>query len=320
MRLAIVGASGFVGSAAARKAEELGHVVTRATAPRLTVEAQTVEEVRDSLAEWRSAHATEHRKLVNTFEGCDAVVNCAGLAVPDAPRRARLTGANAALPNLLYEAATRASVPTFVHVSSAAVQGRRPSLDERFVYDIRNPYAESKALGELALRQHQDADTELRIYRATSVQDLGRGVTDRLLALAHGPVVVVPGQGDQPLPFATRPNTAAAIVHTAVAERLPAVVLHPWEGITVERFFRLTNPESRRLRVPVAPLRIATEALWSVGRCSSSMPAIAKRADLMVLGQRSSAHALQADGFELPHTDAAYEELGRVWRATRRAV
>jgi UDP-glucose 4-epimerase len=205
-------------------------------------------------------------------------------------------------------------------VSSAAVQGRRPVLDETYDYDLRSPYARSKALGEVALRDASSDGTQPRVYRATSVQAVERSITQTLLRLAHAPIVPMAGAGDHPLPLSLLDNTAAAIVHTAAAEEVGAVVVHPWEGITTERFFTLVNPEVRLRRLPPGALSAMNELLWAVAPRSSLAAAMAKRADLMISGQRSTTGELTRTGFVPPIGDEGYAELGHMWRRTREAA
>jgi nucleoside-diphosphate-sugar epimerase len=248
------------------------------------------------------------------LSGHEVVVNCAGLAAPDAPISPELIGANAVLPLLLYRACLPAGVQRFVHVSSAAVQGRRPVLDESLDFDWRSPYARTKGLGELALVEHQSDSCQLLIYRATSVQSVERQITRTLLRLAHLPRVPLVGDGGQPLPLALRETTADAIAHLVDAQKFGRINVHPWEGMTARRFFQLVNPAARFQRLPASTTPVGVELLWSLGTRFATAAAMAKRADLLAFGQRSVSSAMNSSSFVLRSGDQAYADLGTAFR------
>lgn len=314
MRVAITGATGFVGSAAAAALKRDGHDVVPISSPRLSAQ---VLDAQQALATSLKLAPDLERSLGSALSGVDVLLNCAGLAAPDSARTPELLGANAVLPAVLYLAAARHGVARYIHVSSAAVQGRRPLIDETFEHEIRSPYAESKGLAESTLMMLADAACELRIYRATSVQETGRGVTDALLRLAHLPVVPVVGAGDHSLPLSLRRNCAAAIAHLAATPRAPVLNVHPWEGMTPSRFFRLVNPWARLVRMPRALAEFGDETLWQLAPHASAAAALAKRADLLVNGQRSVATAMARTAFRLPGGDDDYVTMGEAWRDRR---
>ena len=90
--------------------------------------------------------------LAAAFAGVQVVVNAAGLATPGGTDSPALRGANALLPLVVADAADAAGVQRFVHLSSAAVQGHRPFLDESSHVQPFSAYSRSKALGELPWR------------------------------------------------------------------------------------------------------------------------------------------------------------------------
>src|SRR5699024_8470438 len=94
-------------------------------------------------------------ELAVQLQGCHAVVNAAGRAEPGSDDVAGLLAANGVLPALLARSAERGGVPRLIHISSAAVQGRRRVLDSSTELRPFSPYSYSKAVGEaMALRNH----------------------------------------------------------------------------------------------------------------------------------------------------------------------
>ncbi|MEI2821699.1 MAG: NAD-dependent epimerase/dehydratase family protein [Marmoricola sp.] len=104
-----------------------------------------LEEV-EAVADIRAASefAIEHLSDV------DLLINAAGMAAATSTDNSALLGANSALPYFLGRAAEVAGVPRFIHVSSAAVQGRGV-LNEGKAMDPVSRYGFSKACGEVAL-------------------------------------------------------------------------------------------------------------------------------------------------------------------------
>ena len=302
MRIAVAGTRGFVGSAVTARLDDAAVSVRPINGLRMdavsSVDADVVAAAWTARP-WRQLAIFPD--LVEAVRGCDVVVVCAGLARPGSTDRTRLFAANALAPAALADAAAEAGCSRLVHVSSAAVQGAAPLLDEGPAAPD-TPYARSKALGEQLLLH---ADAPLReatvVYRATSVQGTGRATTESMVRWVRRGVVPAVRGIDPPLPLSLVENTAAAIVHLAGSE-LTGVVLHPWEGITVGRLRELVGTAPRWWIDPRNARRLLAGArrVDRGGRREASI----RRLELLLLGQAQGPSSLTADGF-LPPVGAA---------------
>jgi nucleoside-diphosphate-sugar epimerase len=125
MRIGIIGASGFVGSALCERLHFLGHN-------------DYIPFVRSSANAWRIARLPirlqwldlrDRNRVVQAVSGCDVVVNCAlDSGDPQA----------VGLKNLLY-AVRMARVRRFVHLSSIAIYGRNPAPESATESAAPNP-------------------------------------------------------------------------------------------------------------------------------------------------------------------------------------
>lgn len=275
----LFGASGFVGSAVCQALEARGVQVRSMPAPRLVTHARDFEGLQSALERPDVVH--QIRDLQRLLTGCDVVVNAAGLALATGSGD-DLFGANALLPGVL----TRATPPgaRFVHVSSAAVQGRRAVLDETTSVEPFSPYSLSKALGE-GLADLSGAE-HLVLYRPTSVQGAGRSVTRSLSRVASSPLASVAAPGSDSTPQVLVANVADAVAFLALhPTEPPRVVLHPWEGLTTAELVR-TLGRREPLRVPRVLARGLITAGYAVGSRSGRMLGLVRRVDMLWFGQR----------------------------------
>jgi nucleoside-diphosphate-sugar epimerase len=219
--------------------------------------------------------------------GCSAVVNAAGIAVATQGLTPELLGANALLP-VVVEAA-RPPGARLVHVSSAAVQGSRPELDETSELAPFSPYSRSKALAEQALagRPH------VVVYRPTSVHGAGREVTRTLVRVLASPLASVAGRGAGPTPQVLVSNVGDGIAFVTLCEEdPPPVVLHPSEGLSVADLVRrLGGREPRHVPDRIARTLVATGR--RLGRHQSTVAGVARRLELMWFGQAQAESWLQ---------------------------
>lgn len=310
-RVAVVGASGFVGAAVVTALVRRGCEVQAVTAPRVPALAP---DAADGVVE-REARAVQ--VLASLLEGATAVVNAAGMADAGAHDSAVLNGANAGVPAVVAAAARTAGVARVVHVSSAAVQGRRRVLDESMQVEPFSPYSRSKALGELlALRHGGDA---VVIYRPPGVHGAGRATTRSLAALARSRLASVARPGTDPSPQALIDNVGDAVAFLVTCqEQPPRVVIHPWEGVTTAGLMRDLGGRAP-VMVPRWLARLLVRSARLLGVAHPSLAAQARRLEMLWFGQAQADSWLTAAGWTARHGRAEWQELGRDARPGGRA-
>ena len=289
-RWAVLGASGFVGSALARQLEARGFDVIRHVAPRLQLE--PVNDPRQVVVQASASEALQ--PLSASLSGVEVVINAAGLATPDAPADASLYGANALLPAVIATAARRANVARVIHLSSAAVQGRRPTLDETLEVSPFSPYSHSKALGERAFLMAAAANgPDLLVLRATSVQGPGRRTTEGFRRIARSPLASVAAPGTQPTVVSSIDGLVDFVLRVAASpEPLRPILLQPWEGYSVQDVLRAAGGRPRTLPRWLCLSLLSCARL--VGRVVPEVAGAGRRLELMWLGQG------QRPGYEQP--------------------
>jgi UDP-N-acetylmuramyl pentapeptide phosphotransferase/UDP-N-acetylglucosamine-1-phosphate transferase/dTDP-4-dehydrorhamnose reductase len=287
VRWVVVGASGFVGGGIVERLNREGVDVRELIAPRL----EFAPDVHDGERIAASAAADPVvDEVAALLRGADVVINAAGAATPDADASRALFGANAYLPSVLALACHRAGVARFVHVSSAAVQGRTPLLDETPRYATFSPYSQSKALGELGLLALAAREPHERqgavIVRATSVQGDGRATTAGLRRVASSRLASVAAPGSSPSAVSGLSGLADTIVLVGNEQgEVPGIVLQPWEGLSVAEVLRSAGNGHEPLRLP-RWLCTMTLALGRVaGRAVPRISGLSRRLEMMWFGQ-----------------------------------
>ncbi|WP_422390072.1 NAD-dependent epimerase/dehydratase family protein [Arthrobacter sp. N1] len=286
----VIGGSGFVGHEILGAARAAGIETRSAPAPRLRTTADTPEAV---LAE---ARRSDVAALTGLMAGHDVVVNAAGLATPSAEDSAGLRGANALLPAVLARAAGAAGVRRLVHLSSAAVQGRTPLLDESGGVQPFSPYSRSKALGEQALALLDLGGLAVVTVRATSVQGAGRPTTAALARLARSPLASVAAPGTAASPVTSVGALADLVIAVGRhSGEVPAVVLQPWEGLSVRSVLEAAGGRPRVL--PAWLCRTVVSGGFATSRLlGGRLDGHVRRVELMWFGQDQVAGWAAAEG------------------------
>ncbi|GAA2159179.1 NAD(P)-dependent oxidoreductase [Pedococcus bigeumensis] len=278
LRVGVVGTTGFIGRSICHQLEQSGHTVIPLRAPRLRSATPSVAGlVRDVRPEVVT-------RVADQLVGCAVLVNAAGAASALSTDLPGLLGANSLLPGVLQEAARRAGLARFVHVSSAGVQGRRNPLDESSTHDGSSPYTISKALGEDLLDElWWDATV---VLRPTSVHGPGRAVTMSVARVARSPLAVVAAPGEDPTPQVhVRQVARSAEILTDLTLAPPRIVLQPWEGFTTSSFLTLLGGR-RPLRLPRRLVRSAVRGAFLTSHLGGGrIWAQARRLEMLTLGQ-----------------------------------
>ncbi|WP_104118070.1 NAD(P)-dependent oxidoreductase [Arthrobacter sp. B1805] len=277
----VLGGTGFVGSAVLHALHSAGFEAHAARAPRLTTAADTPTALLEAAA------VIDITELLAAIRGHDVVVNAAGLATPSSAGGDGLLGANALLPAVVARAAAAAGARRVIHLSSAAVQGRTPVLDETDAVRPFSAYSRSKALGEQALALAADREPAVSVVtiRATSVQGQGRPTTTALVRLARSPLASVASPGDAASPITSVDALAELVFAVGRHEGpLPARVLQPWEGLTVRSVLEAAGGHPRVL--PAGLCRIAVGIGYALSALvRGRLDGHVRRAELMWFGQ-----------------------------------
>jgi len=300
-RIAVIGASGFVGSAVVDAARSAGHDTLSLSGPRLATAGTTHEDVITALAA--------------QLGDVDVVVNCAGNPDASATRIEDLEAANSVLPGVIGAAARRAAVPRYVHVSSAVVQGRLPVLDSSDRVDGFSPYARSKIGGEN--RARAQGPSSITVYRPPSVHSPTRRVTRQLTAIARSPLSTVAAPGDRPSPQTHVLDVADAILFLCTSPvSPPSVVHHPWQGHTTAGLLHLLGGGRRPREIPARVARVALRAASGASRLSPRAAPYARRIEMIWLGQAQGSSWLTEQGWRPLTTEDDWMLLAQQARST----
>lgn len=284
-RVAVVGASGFVGSAVVDALRARGVDPVAVSAPRLvgTIGAP-------------APSAESVQVVAESLDGASCVINAAGAADALSVSTEVLDGANGLMPGLLARACLRNGA-RLVHVSSAAVQGALP-LDSSQNYAPFSPYSRSKVIGEQAVL-HSGA--EVCVMRPPGVHAHDRAVTQSIARLATSPLSSVAAPGTDNSPQAQLANVADAVAFVACYPRsLPHIVHLPPEGISTASLLRSLSGHSPVL-IPRALARIVVSCAKHVGARSDRFAGHARRLEVLWFGQTQEPSWLTSAGWAPPN-------------------
>ncbi len=314
MRIGVVGASGYIGSNVVLLGVRSGVDVSPVEKVRVSPTVGGMRgDAREAARRWRRANDEAFRRQVSALGGFDVVVNAVGTADSRAANSEELLAANAVQPAVLAHAARLAGVRRLVHVSTAAVQGRRDPLDETAGHQPLSPYGRSKAAGERALlaaaEEGIEAPTEVVVYRPTSVYGDGRPATRSLARLASRlPVLPVAGGPDRPVPVALADNVMLGILFAATSQEALGIVLQPWEGITARGLLELFGTR----RTITVPSKVVDVGLAPLAATAGAVPRLVSRLrwlELVLRGQGVRSEKLLAAGFTPPRGLDAWRAL-----------
>lgn len=297
-RVAVMGATGFVGSAVVEALRRRGVEPVGVPAPRLTTSGRSALSLKVS--------QETVRELRERLDGFDAVVLAAGLAEATSSDGDALFGANSLLPAAVAQALeSAASRPRLVHVSSAAVQGRTAVLDETTRTAPFSLYSASKTLGEELIRGSQAAV----VYRPASVHGPGRRTTATLVRVAKSRLTSVAGAGETPTPQMLVENVGDAVAFLTLYEgEVPAIVMHPWEGMSCVGLLRSLG-DREPLHLPPAAARLVIEVAARAGHVLPRFAGVSRRLEMLWFGQRQARSWLTSIGWVPPAGPDGWSQL-----------
>lgn len=302
-RVLVVGGSGFVGSAVIAALTRRQAETFAFPAPRLRSESPL-----DGKA-LLGAHQGLVGELATLFCTFDSVVNAAGIARAESGEQEALWGANSILPGVLAAAARQARVPRFIHISSAAVQGRKRVLDASKEIAPFSAYSRSKCQGE-ALADELGPDSTV-IFRPAGVHGKDRDVTQLTRRVARSPLASVAAPGTANTPQALVENVGDAVAFLATSDmNPPRRVHHPSEGLTTGEFLKLLGSREP-LRIPNRTAKIALRMLNLGAPSKSSVEANLRRLEMLWFGQQQAPSWLTSAGWEPPADRSIWAELAR---------
>ncbi|MEX5633394.1 NAD-dependent epimerase/dehydratase family protein [Parafrankia sp. FMc2] len=332
-RVALFGATGYLGTVIEAELRRGGHHVTPLRAVRLRVppgnpgaphlgvphpgvphpgastgqlpDLATVEKATEQVTAYV---ADEVDGVALDLLDHDVAVNAAGLPSARGRTPDELHGANAAWPLLLALACAEAGVPRLVHLSSTAVQGMAPVLDERDSFSPMDAYGASRVRGEQVLGAVRGrGGPQITVYRIPSLYGAGRRPSYPLASLPRRLPLVMVGDGSQPVAAAHVDAVAAGVATLVGAADPPTVVTHPAEGHTVRSIYQAFEPGRPVLRVPGIAVRAGMDVLARFD-ANSRAAVIRRRLGLALRGQRQAASWLTENPPALP-VDAAAARL-----------
>lgn len=226
------------------------------------------------------AHADE--SLDAAMAAVDVVVHCAAHLGPGNREHHRI--ANVEITRRLLDAAARARVRRFVHVSTVAVYGwKRPGSligpDDPYepCPDLRDDYAWSKIAADRWVRLYRDRGLlDAVSVRPGIVYGGGRDFVARVWRRLRGPLCAIGGGGNDVLPLVHLRDTAEAIWRAASClrgTRSPVNVVGP-DAPTQSEYLRL---RARQLGEEIRPIWIPFQLLrpwtrWLAARSQESVP------------------------------------------------
>jgi nucleoside-diphosphate-sugar epimerase len=302
-RVAVFGATGFVGTGIVRALKDREAIVSPMTTPRLPPARA------DQADDFLRSFVDDIKDLAQHLHMVDCVVNSAGIAEAANTDEGSLIAANGIIPGYLAMAASMAGVPRFIQVSTAAVQGRTDVLDSSFNVSPFSPYSRSKALGALLARAAHPGTVE---YRPPGVHGVDRRVSQVTAHIARSRISSVARPGSSPSPQTLLKNVADAVAFLATSEMPPpAIVAHPSEGLTTASLLVLLGSR-RPLEIPRTLARMVVAMGMAFGRIVPSVAVNTRRIEMLWFGQ-SQAHSWLTDAGWSPSAGLdEWKELGRL--------
>ncbi|MCA2213275.1 NAD-dependent epimerase/dehydratase family protein [Jidongwangia harbinensis] len=293
-RIAVIGASGFIGGAVIARLEKSDHAYRSIRAPRLRWQPELPTSV-----DTRAPHLPQQEidSLAAALSGADVVINAAGMAKADSPATPDIFGANALMPLVAARAAAAAGVPRYIHVSSISVQAN-DRLDESDRVTPFSAYSLSRAIGERLLLTETDPNTV--IYRPAGVHGPRQSNTRAIVTIAQSLAACVAGDGSNPTPQALVEETAEALLFVSrFAGPVPRILLHPHNGMTTGSLLRILGGKEP-IHLPYRPTRTLVTGLLRSTRTNIRLHSNARRLEMLLCGRDQDPTWLSQNGYAPP--------------------
>jgi dihydroflavonol-4-reductase len=178
VKIAVTGASGFIGAVLVPLLQDAGHdlrLLTRNRPPPSNAQGYTDDaDIEQQTTEWIQGDMLNKERLRQLVTGADAVIHLAAMiSMKDGPDE-KLIQVNVKGTQNLAEAAKAAGVKRLIHVSSAAAYEQAPydqPLDEnkKLVQSAKYSYPYSKALSQQVALEYNDNQMAVLVLAPTAV-------------------------------------------------------------------------------------------------------------------------------------------------------
>jgi nucleoside-diphosphate-sugar epimerase len=293
----LTGASGFIGGRLAARMAAQGRAVrclARAGSDVSALEALGLPVARGDLGDPPSLHAA--------VAGCEAVVHCAAI-VSDWGTVAEIRAANVAGTSNLLDAASRAGVRRFVHLSTTDVYGHPATLavdERREPAAFANWYAQTKREAEQLVRRAAGSGIETVVLRPATVYGPGsKDVIGEIAKAIRGGHMLLIARGRSIAGLCFVENVVDAVLLAVDEPRAAGHVFNVSDELEVS-WWRFTADLAAglgcrppRLSLPYAPaaaLARLLESGYRLGRrlTGLTLPPLLSRQALQVLGRDQS--------------------------------
>lgn len=275
-KVAVTGASGFIGSAVCRRLAGLGFEVVG-----LDLDERSREPVEAAGGTFVQADILERDVLADAFAGCSAVINTAAIVGDWGPME-RFIEVNVRGTLSVLDAAEAAGVPRVVHLASVAGWGydfETELGEESPIRSCGGPYADTKGASDVLARRRGAV-----VIRPGDVYGPGSVPwTVRPVEAIRGGLFALPGRGEGIMTLVYVDDLVEAIVDAARRPGIEGEGIVVWDGepVTAREFFdryarMLGRPGVRT--APMALVRGAAVVAEAAARVTGKPPDVSREA------------------------------------------
>ena len=275
-RIAVTGASGFIGSALCRKLAKDGNAVVA-----IDVSDRARTPVEEAGGSFVLADILDRDRLAEAFEGCSAVINTAAMVGDWGPMEDYIE-VNVRGTLSVLDAAEAAGVERVVHLASVAGWGYEFADDLSEEAPLRScggPYADTKGASDLLARRRGAV-----VIRPGDVYGPGSiPWTVRPVEAIRGGLFALPGRGEGVMTLIYVDDLVEAIVAAAGQPGIEGQAIVVWDGepVTALEFFgryaQMLGSDKVRT-APLALVQAAAVAAEALARITGRAPDVSREA------------------------------------------